>query len=54
VTPNEVITTPRSEIRKLDQSDYSMMPEGLLTALNNDEIRDLVSYLRSPVQMAAP
>jgi len=54
VTPNEVITTPRSEVRKLDQSDFSMMPEGLLTALNNDEIRDLVSYLRSPVQVAAP
>jgi putative heme-binding domain-containing protein len=53
-TPAEPVTIPRSEIRSIEQSDYSMMPEGLLTALGDDEKRDLISYLRGPAQVPLP
>jgi hypothetical protein len=31
-----------------------MMPEGLLQAITEDEVRDLLAYLRSPVQVPLP
>jgi putative heme-binding domain-containing protein len=52
VTVSETLTVPRPEIRTLQESPFSMMPEGLLTALNDEEIRDLTAYLRSPLQVA--
>ncbi|MCW1922348.1 c-type cytochrome [Luteolibacter arcticus] len=32
----------------------SMMPEGLLTGLSDDEVRDLIGYLMSPAQVKKP
>jgi putative membrane-bound dehydrogenase-like protein len=54
VTPNETLSFPRTEIKSLVQSEISMMPEGLLTPWSDHDVRDLVSYLRSPVQVALP
>jgi len=31
-----------------------MMPEGLLQAITEDEVRDLVAYLKSPTQVPLP
>jgi putative heme-binding domain-containing protein len=53
-TATEPVTVPRAEIRAIEQSDYSMMPEGLLTALGDDEKRDLFAYLRGSTQVQAP
>ena len=39
---------PRSDIAKLDESEVSIMPEGLLEKLRPQQIRDLFAYLRSP------
>jgi hypothetical protein len=50
-TENEVLTLPRGQIKKITRSNVSMMPEGLMTALKNDEVRDLFSYLRSSAQV---
>ena len=36
----------RSEIRELRAAGRSLMPEGLLQGLSDDEIRDLMAYLR--------
>jgi putative heme-binding domain-containing protein len=47
----ETTTLPRKEIKKLTIADISMMPEGLLTALKDQEVRDLFVYLRSPAQV---
>lgn len=47
----ETATLPRKDIKKLTISDISMMPEGLLTALKDQEVRDLFVYLRSPSQV---
>jgi hypothetical protein len=36
----------RSDIAAIDDSGTSFMPEGLLTALNPQELRDLFAYLQ--------
>ena len=50
VTANETITVPRNEIETINQSQLSMMPEGLLLPLLEQEVRDLIYYLRQPGQ----
>jgi putative membrane-bound dehydrogenase-like protein len=50
-TQNEQVVVPKDEIESRSVSPLSMMPEGLLTALRSDEVRDLVAYLASPVQV---
>jgi putative heme-binding domain-containing protein len=37
----------RSEIAKLDESEVSIMPEGLLDPLTPQQLRDLFAYLQS-------
>jgi putative heme-binding domain-containing protein len=40
-------TVPKDRIKSLRASSVSRMPEGLLDALNEQQIRDLFAYLRS-------
>ena len=54
VTPNEVLVIPRGDIESLKQSALSMMPEGLLQSLNDQEVRDLIYYLSRPGQVPLP
>jgi putative heme-binding domain-containing protein len=51
ITANETVVVPRGDMKSLQQGEVSMMPEGLLQALTNAEVRDLVSYLKSPGQV---
>jgi putative membrane-bound dehydrogenase-like protein len=51
ITANETIVLPRNEIAHLAQGKLSMMPEDLLKPLTDQEIRDLIIYLRQPVQV---
>jgi len=51
VVPGETIVVSRKDVKSLVQGELSMMPEGLLAALSEVEIRDLISYLRSPAQV---
>jgi putative heme-binding domain-containing protein len=48
------MTVARGDIASLEQSPVSMMPEGLLNALTEQEVRDLIYYLRSPAQVPLP
>lgn len=52
--PNEVVILPKDEIENRSQSQMSMMPEGALEKLTNEEIRDLVAYLASKDQVPLP
>jgi putative heme-binding domain-containing protein len=54
VTANETLVVPRIDLQSLTQGEISMMPEGLLQALSDGEVRDLVAYLRSPTQVPLP
>ena len=38
----------------MKDQEISMMPEGLFDGLKDEEKRDLISYLQSPRQVAAP
>lgn len=50
-TPTEVLTLAKKDIAYRKLSELSMMPEGLMQPLNNRQIRELVAYLQSPVQV---
>jgi len=41
----------RSEIASREVLEVSMMPEGLLAALSDEDARDLIAYLQSPQQV---
>jgi putative heme-binding domain-containing protein len=50
ITANEMLTIPRNEIASLREGELSMMPEGLLQNVADQEIRDLIYYLRGQAQ----
>jgi putative heme-binding domain-containing protein len=45
------IVVVKSEIQSREKSPVSMMPEGLLKTLKDDEVRDLIAYLRTTAQV---
>ncbi len=53
-TANEVVTLPRSQIRKIEATAISMMPEGLIANLTEQQTRDLLYYLTRPGQVPLP
>jgi putative heme-binding domain-containing protein len=42
----------RSDVEEMEASPVSVMPEGLLKALNPQQIRDLFAYLMLPAKSA--
>ncbi len=50
-TANETLVLQRSDIESMHLSEISMMPEGLLAPLNDQEVRDLIYYLGRPGQV---
>ncbi len=42
-------TLPKDGIEKREVSPLSMMPEGLLQALSEEQVRDLIAYLMHPI-----
>lgn len=50
-TQNEAIVVPKDEIEHRLKSPLSLMPEGLLANLKDEEVRDLIAYLASPKQV---
>jgi putative heme-binding domain-containing protein len=49
---NELVVVPKGDIESRLQTKVSMMPEGILEGLRLEEVRDLVAYLASPVQVS--
>ena len=45
--PNGLTNVNRKQVESIETSKVSMMPEGLLDTLKEDEILDLVAYLLS-------
>jgi len=45
--PNDMASIKRADIKSIEPAKMSMMPEGLLNALKEDEILDLVAFLLS-------
>jgi putative heme-binding domain-containing protein len=53
-TMTETVTLERMEFTSLDESKLSLMPEGLLEALSETQVRDLIAYLMHPAQVPLP
>lgn len=51
VNATESLVLPRAEIKSIAASEISMMPEGLLEPLQEQEVRDLIYYLTRPGQV---
>jgi putative membrane-bound dehydrogenase-like protein len=51
-TATEKVTISQKDIEQRQQTDKSLMPEGLLDTLKPSEIRDLFGYLSSPSQVS--
>ena len=50
-TDKEQIRLPVSEVDVIRKSNQSLMPENLLKDLTDVQIRNLIAYLASPVQV---
>ena len=53
-TPAERITIERTQIVKQAQLPISLMPEGLLAALGDENVKNLIAYLMSSGQVEMP
>lgn len=53
-TATELVTIPKAEVDKVEESEQSMMPEGMLAQLPETEMRDLLYYLTRPGQVPLP
>lgn len=54
ITANDLLIVPRNEVQSIQQGQLSMMPEGLLDTLSQQEVRDLIYYLSRPGQVPLP
>ncbi|HET6251933.1 MAG TPA: PVC-type heme-binding CxxCH protein [Tepidisphaeraceae bacterium] len=54
VMPNQDLVLPKAEIKTRKLSALSMMPEGLVDVFPDQDIRDLIAYLRAREQVALP
>jgi putative heme-binding domain-containing protein len=50
----ETVTVERAEIAKSEELPQSLMPEGLLSAFSETQVRDLFAYLMHPTQVPRP
>jgi putative membrane-bound dehydrogenase-like protein len=53
-TPAERVRLDRSEIEEVQPTKLSLMPEGLLAPLRDEQVRDLIGYLMSHEQVPLP
>jgi hypothetical protein len=54
VLPDRTFIVPRHEFKKHAPGEVSLIPEGLHDALENGEVRGLITCFRSPVQVPLP
>jgi putative membrane-bound dehydrogenase-like protein len=53
-SPTEAVVLERKEVERVDPSPLSLMPEGLLDPMAEDEARDLLAYLKHRTQVPLP
>lgn len=52
--PTEEVRIQKSDIESRERQKESLMPEGILEKMRDQEVRDLLAYLASPMQVALP
>jgi putative heme-binding domain-containing protein len=53
-TPTSRMLIDRKTVEEVRPSTLSLMPDGLLQTISNDQFRDLVAYLQHPTQVPLP
>lgn len=53
-TVNQRLIVAKTDIERMQAAEVSMMPEGALDKLTNDDVRDLVAYLKTEQQVPLP
>lgn len=53
-TATEKVIVDRDDVKTRKQSALSLMPDGMLEAMTDEQVRDLIAYLMSPKQVGAP
>ena len=53
-TPGEVLSVAKRDVAAIEPQNFSMMPEGLVLTFSDQELRDLISYLRAEGQVPLP
>ena len=53
-TATDKVSLTQDEIDEITKSPLSAIPDGLLQNLNSEQIRDLIAYLKHPVQVPLP
>ncbi len=53
-TPGEVLSVAKLDVAAIEPQNFSMMPEGLVLTFSDQELRDLISYLRGEGQVPLP
>ena len=53
-TPGEVLSVAKRDVAAIEPQNFSMMPEGLVLTFSDQELRDLISYLRGEGQVPLP
>jgi putative membrane-bound dehydrogenase-like protein len=53
-TPTEVVRLAKDDVEERHRSTQSLMPEGQLAMLTDEEVRDLIAYLAGPGQVDLP
>ncbi len=53
-TEKELMVVPQSDVEATQESEQSLMPEGLLKQMSEADVRDLIGYLQSRTQVALP
>jgi hypothetical protein len=53
-TMSERLTIANEEVANVQTSTASLMPEGLLLALSEEQITNLIAYLMHPQQVPLP
>ncbi|HUG93195.1 MAG TPA: c-type cytochrome, partial [Planctomycetaceae bacterium] len=53
-TATETVVVAKDDVDERQESNLSMMPEGILEKLTDEELRNLIAYLASPRQVPLP
>jgi putative heme-binding domain-containing protein len=53
-TAEDTVTVDRNTVAEMQQTSNSLMPDGLLQNLTDDEVRNLIAYLMSSEQVELP
>ena len=53
-TPTEKLTIDRNDVARIRETTVSLMPDGLLQGMTDEQVNNLIAYLMAPNQVSLP